>query len=237
MRSPGGKRPPPTATPFRCDARRIRKGTRKAGVEGSFIVAPDDAPAWAQDRAALWNAAEARETRANSVSAREAARQERALLVELRMRVELAREVYSHAREEGADWVTAGLAALRAAAQKHSIDQEHASEHAQEHTTERGSIRERLARILDRESGTRRPGWRRSKGRGTGRTISAPGWRASSDERRSRPSLRRAAQSPGRTRAVSASGCRTCWRTKSRFCARSQVTIRRRPRLRAALKL
>ena len=34
-------------------------------------VAPEDAPDWAQDRAALWNAAEARETRANSVTARE----------------------------------------------------------------------------------------------------------------------------------------------------------------------
>ena len=34
------------------------------GVEPCFIPAPADAPSWAQDRAALWNAAEARETRA-----------------------------------------------------------------------------------------------------------------------------------------------------------------------------
>ena len=45
--------------------------TAKRGVEACFILAPDDAPDWAQDRAALWNAAEARETRSNSVPARE----------------------------------------------------------------------------------------------------------------------------------------------------------------------
>ena len=45
--------------------------TAKRGVEACFILAPPDAPSWAQDRAALWNAAEARETRSNSVTARE----------------------------------------------------------------------------------------------------------------------------------------------------------------------
>lgn len=45
--------------------------TAKRGVESCFILAPADAPSWAQDRAALWNAAEARETRSNSVTARE----------------------------------------------------------------------------------------------------------------------------------------------------------------------
>ncbi len=45
--------------------------TAKRGVEACFILAPDDAPDWAQDRAALWNTAEARETRSNSVTARE----------------------------------------------------------------------------------------------------------------------------------------------------------------------
>ena len=45
--------------------------TAKRGVEACFILAPKDAPDWAQDRAALWNAAEARETRSNSVTARE----------------------------------------------------------------------------------------------------------------------------------------------------------------------
>lgn len=45
--------------------------TAKRGVEACFILAPDYAPEWAQDRAALWNAAEARETRSNSVTARE----------------------------------------------------------------------------------------------------------------------------------------------------------------------
>ncbi|MBP1806954.1 hypothetical protein J2Z33_002821, partial [Rubellimicrobium aerolatum] len=44
---------------------------RKRGVVDAFIVAPEDAPAWAQDRAALWNAAEARERRRDGVPARE----------------------------------------------------------------------------------------------------------------------------------------------------------------------
>ena len=45
--------------------------TRKAGVEETFILAPDGAPDWARDRAALWNAAEAAERRGNSMTARE----------------------------------------------------------------------------------------------------------------------------------------------------------------------
>lgn len=44
---------------------------RRSGVEAAEIVAPDGAPAWARDRAALWNAAEAAERRKNSQVARE----------------------------------------------------------------------------------------------------------------------------------------------------------------------
>jgi len=55
-----------------CDREgRVHDYSRKAGVEACFILAPEDAPDWVQDRAALWNAAEARETRKNSVTARE----------------------------------------------------------------------------------------------------------------------------------------------------------------------
>lgn len=50
---------------------RIHDYTRKQGIEETFIVAPENAPDWAQDRAALWNAAEASETRRNAVTARE----------------------------------------------------------------------------------------------------------------------------------------------------------------------
>jgi len=50
---------------------RMHDYTAKRGVGACFILAPADAPSWAQDRAALWNAAEARETRSNSVTARE----------------------------------------------------------------------------------------------------------------------------------------------------------------------
>lgn len=87
----------------------------------------------------------------------QAARQERQLLAELRARLELARETWVHAREEGADLVTAGLAALRAAAQKHAIEQEHERDASSEHAPalEAGGIRERLARILDRGIGRR----------------------------------------------------------------------------------
>ena len=50
---------------------RVHDYTRKQGIEETFIIAPDHAPVWAQDRSALWNEAEASETRRNSVTARE----------------------------------------------------------------------------------------------------------------------------------------------------------------------
>ena len=50
---------------------RLHDYSRKGGVAESFIVLPEGAPDWAGDRAALWNAAEATETRSNSVTARE----------------------------------------------------------------------------------------------------------------------------------------------------------------------
>ena len=50
---------------------RLHDYTRKQGIEETFIVAPERSPAWAQDRSALWNAAEASETRRNSVTGRE----------------------------------------------------------------------------------------------------------------------------------------------------------------------
>jgi len=50
---------------------RIHDYTRRQGIEETFIVAPENAPAWAQDRSKLWNEAEASETRRNSVTARE----------------------------------------------------------------------------------------------------------------------------------------------------------------------
>jgi hypothetical protein len=50
---------------------RVHDYTRKQGIEETFIVVPENAPAWAQDRSKLWNEAEASETRRNSVTARE----------------------------------------------------------------------------------------------------------------------------------------------------------------------
>ncbi|MEM9670823.1 MAG: MobQ family relaxase [Pseudomonadota bacterium] len=50
---------------------RVHDYTRKQGIKETFIVAPENAPAWAQDRSKLWNEVEASETRRNSVTARE----------------------------------------------------------------------------------------------------------------------------------------------------------------------
>ena len=44
---------------------------RKGGVESATLILPTDAPSWAADRGALWNAAEQAETRKNSTVARE----------------------------------------------------------------------------------------------------------------------------------------------------------------------
>lgn len=44
---------------------------RKGGIVSAEILAPDDAPAWASDRAQLWNRVEAKESRSNSQLARE----------------------------------------------------------------------------------------------------------------------------------------------------------------------
>ncbi len=49
----------------------IHDYTRKGGVESANLVLPAGAPAWASNRAALWNAAEVAETRKNSTVARE----------------------------------------------------------------------------------------------------------------------------------------------------------------------
>ncbi len=49
----------------------IHDYTRKGGVASAGLVLPVDAPEWAADRAALWNAAEQKETRKNSTVARE----------------------------------------------------------------------------------------------------------------------------------------------------------------------
>jgi len=73
---------------------RIHDYTRKQGIEETFIIAPDNAPDWAQDRAALWNAAEASETRSNSVTARE---------WELSLPFEISAEVRSQITREFAE--------------------------------------------------------------------------------------------------------------------------------------
>ena len=77
-------------------------------------------------------------------------RQARALFADMRERLELARETWIYAREEGADLVTAGLAALRVAAQRYGLEREHEAsfDQAQGHAPEVESIQERLAQIV-----------------------------------------------------------------------------------------
>jgi hypothetical protein len=106
-----------SASAIECDREgRMHDYTAKRGVEACFILAPDDAPEWAQDRSALWNAAEARETRSNSMTAREwelalpseisdAARIEitRAFAAQLVERYGVAADVAIHAPHRGGD--------------------------------------------------------------------------------------------------------------------------------------
>lgn len=49
----------------------VHEYTRRRGVVHAEIILPPDAPAWANDRAALWNAAEAAEKRKDATVARE----------------------------------------------------------------------------------------------------------------------------------------------------------------------
>src|ERR1017187_10921349 len=49
----------------------VQDYTRRRGVEATFTVTPADAPEWAHNPEALWNAAERAETRKNSTLARE----------------------------------------------------------------------------------------------------------------------------------------------------------------------
>ena len=107
------------------------------------------------------NAIERREMRAAEAEGRDyepvtprgaqvhAARQARALYDELRLRVERAREAYDHARDDGLGRVSAGLAALRAAAERDR------GREASRDGAELDDIRARLGRVLGREEGAR----------------------------------------------------------------------------------
>jgi hypothetical protein len=74
-----------------------------------------------------------------------AARQARAAFQDMRERLDVARETYGIARDEGQGRVSAGLAALRAA-----VDKDRSGERAAE------DVRERLAGILDKGRGEER---------------------------------------------------------------------------------
>jgi len=70
-----------------------------------------------------------------------AVRQAKAMFAEMRERLELARDAWVEAREEGQGHVSAGLAALRAAAGRQAKE------------LDPDEIKERLARIAEREQG------------------------------------------------------------------------------------
>ena len=80
-----------------------------------------------------------------------AARQARALYEELRLRVERARETYGLARDEGLGRVSAGLAALRAAAKR----DRGRGDAGDRDDKGRDDIRARLGRVLERGAGAR----------------------------------------------------------------------------------
>ncbi|ESW59181.1 MAG: molybdopterin-guanine dinucleotide biosynthesis protein MobA [Rhodobacter sp. CACIA14H1] len=100
-----------------------------------------------------------------------AVRQAKVMFAEMRERLELARDAWAEAREEGQGHVSAGLAALRAAAgrQAKQLDQDEIKERlariagreqneAHDHGPGRGSrdIRGRLADVLGREKAVER---------------------------------------------------------------------------------
>jgi hypothetical protein len=113
----------------------------------------------------------------------ELARVREALREELRQRAEAARETYAHAREEGAARISAGLAALRAAAQRQGIGHEQGRERA----AARDSIRERLANLREpgperahgADAGSIEEQLARLRGRGTGQERTAEAARKS----------------------------------------------------------
>lgn len=74
-----------------------------------------------------------------------ATRQAKALFVEMRERLELARDAWADAREEGHGHVSAGLAALRAVAGRQAKE------------LNQGEIKQRLERIAGREFGADEP--------------------------------------------------------------------------------
>ena len=74
-----------------------------------------------------------------------AVRQAKAMFAEMRERLELARDAWTEAREEGQGHVSAGLAALRAVAGRQAKE------------LDPDEIKERLARIAGRELGADEP--------------------------------------------------------------------------------
>jgi hypothetical protein len=86
-----------------------------------------------------------------------AARQARAVFDDMRARVLAAREAYGLERDAGRDRISAGLAALRAAAGRQGLGEGRDVAEGAERVAEpvaRSSIRERLAGIVARDAGT-----------------------------------------------------------------------------------
>jgi hypothetical protein len=83
----------------------IHDYTRKSGIDHSAMLAPEGAPAWALDRAQLWDRVEAAETRRDAQLCRE---------IDIALPVELSNEAK---RELITDWVQRELVALGMVAQ------------------------------------------------------------------------------------------------------------------------
>lgn len=130
---------------------------RKGGVVSADLLTPDDAPEWAQDRAQLWNAVEAVETRKNSQLARE---------IELALPNELTAE---QARELALSWARDELVSRGMAVDICIHDPEPAP----------GGSRNRHAHILCTVRGFDCDGWSKTKDRSWNNKALLQHWRES----------------------------------------------------------
>lgn len=131
--------------------------TRKGGVVSADLLMPDGAPEWAQDRAQLWNAVEAVETRKNSQLARE---------IELALPNELTDE---QARDLALSWARDELVSRGMCADVCIHDPEPVP----------GGSRNRHAHILCTVRGLDGDGWSKTKDRSWNDKALLQHWRAS----------------------------------------------------------
>lgn len=132
---------------------------RRGGVLDTFVLAPPEAPAWASDRAELWNRVHAKETRSNSQLARE-------------LRVALPHELdQAEASELLRSWVQAELVAEGMAAD--------VAIHAPSATGDERNVHAHVLVTMRPFDATRPDGWSKNKARDWNSTATLERWRIS----------------------------------------------------------